>query len=266
MSIQWSVETFECVQSTQSVAKERAEQGAQEGLVIQALEQTSGQGRHGREWVSPEGNLYLSVLLRPKCMPAQAAQLSFVAALAVSDSIDDYIDDTSLRLLKWPNDVLLDGKKCAGILLETELGSDDKVKYLVLGIGVNIVSAPRDVGVALQGYTRVIPAQAGIYSNYDKDPGLRRDDEEAESSLNSFRTNLLAHLSTHLELWRTKGFGEVRRLWLEQAHKPGTKLQIKLGEKLEEGYFHDIDDDGNLLLSGESDDIRKISAGDVFIR
>ncbi len=235
MTVDWRIESFDTLESTQELVKQRAVDGEAEGLVAQALEQSGGKGRHGREWVSPKGNLYLSILLGPECSASEAAQLSFAAALAVSQTIDEYITDKSMKVLKWPNDVFLDGKKCAGILLETELNESGDVEWLVLGVGINIVSAP-DIGVAVQDYT------------------------EQEINLEEFRDHFLAHLSSYKE----KEFSEVRGLWLKHAHKPGTKLQIKLGNREEAGYFHDIDEAGNLLLRGEDDEIHTISAGDVY--
>ncbi len=238
MTINWQVETYDSLPSTQDAAKEKAQAGAEQGLVVQALEQTGGKGRHGREWVSPKGNLYLSILLRPECQAQQAGQLSFVAALALSAVLDEYLDDKSQKILKWPNDVLLAGKKCAGILLETEL-SENKVEWLVIGIGLNVVSAP-DIGTALQDYT------------------------DKPLILDEIRDALLDHLGSYYALWRSKGFSEIRSLWLERAHKPGTELQIKLGERLNQSYFHDIDENGNLLLRSDSGEIQVITAGDVY--
>ncbi|GJL84870.1 MAG: hypothetical protein DHS20C02_06450 [Micavibrio sp.] len=236
MAINWRIEIFDTLESTQKFIKDRAASGEAEGLVVQAREQSGGKGRYGREWVSPKGNLYLSILLKPECAASEAAQFSFVAALAVSAAIDEYIKDRSLKFLKWPNDVFLDGKKCAGILLETELDKKGNVEWLVLGVGVNIVSAP-DIGVAVQDY-----ADKGI-------------------DLEGFRDNLLKQLS----FYKTKEFQEIRALWLERAHEPGTKLQIKLGESVEAGYFHDIDENGNLLLRIDGGDIQMITAGDVYV-
>jgi len=241
MVFSWRIETVQSVASTQGIVKERAATGAPQGLVVQALEQTGGKGRHGRAWISPKGNLYISVLLRPSCIAPQAAQLSFVAALAVSDAIDSYISSTALRMLKWPNDILLDGRKCAGILLETEVKGSEAV-WTALGIGVNIASAPEGIGTALGDYT------------------------QKEIELSAFRDALLSCLAARLASWETEGFKKIRQSWLAMAHKPGTKLQIKLGETVQEGYFHDMDDSGNLLLKGADSKMTALSAGDVFIR
>ena len=131
MAVSWSLETHETLDSTQARAKELAAQSAQEGTCVQALAQNSGHGRHGREWVSPRGNLYLSFILRPKCEIRDMPQLSLVTALALAAVINH--DDLTL---KWPNDILIGGKKCAGILLEREGDA------LIVGVGVNTKSAP----------------------------------------------------------------------------------------------------------------------------
>lgn len=239
MTIVWRIEAFDNLSSTQETVKDRAAKGEAEGLVVQALEQTGGKGRHGREWVSPKGNLYLSILLKPDCDVRRLGEFSFIAALALYETVFEYVQDQSLVVLKWPNDVLLGGKKCAGILLESGLKPDGKVDWLVVGIGLNIVSAP-PIGSALADYAQNPP-----------DIGLIRD-------------KLLAHIDTYMSLWHSKGFNEIRRLWLSRAHKSGAPLQIKLGETLKQGYFHAIDEGGNLLLRLENGGIETITAGDIY--
>ena len=127
--------------STNDEAKDRAVAGAPEGTVIWARQQRAGRGRRGRAWVSPPGNLYLSVILRPACEARSVAQLSFVAALAVLDLVDGPLPGRAC--CKWPNDILVDGGKVAGILLESALRAEGRVDWVVLGIGVNLASHPR---------------------------------------------------------------------------------------------------------------------------
>ncbi|HBR68204.1 MAG TPA: biotin--[acetyl-CoA-carboxylase] ligase [Rhodospirillaceae bacterium] len=239
MTIVWRIETFDTLPSTQETVKDRAAKGEAEGFVVQALEQTGGKGRHGREWVSPKGNLYLSILLRPDYEARRIGEFSFIAALALFETVLEHVQDQSLVMLKWPNDVLLGGKKCAGILLESGLQPDGKVDWLVVGIGLNVTSAP-PIGSALTDYAQNL-----------LDIALIRD-------------KLLAHIDTYISLWQDKGFNEIRRLWMSRAHKPGAPLQIKLGETLKQGYFHAIDEGGNLLLRLENGGIETITAGDVY--
>src|SRR5690554_5681171 len=132
MTIKWIVEEYDMLGSTQDTLKELASERP-EGFAVQARKQQAGKGRQGREWISPEGNLYLSVLLKPtRIEAAHAGQLSFVAALAVAKTVASYLKDG--LMLKWPNDVLLDGKKCAGILLETDV-KDGRLRWVSVGVG-----------------------------------------------------------------------------------------------------------------------------------
>ena len=126
--------------STNDEAKARAAAGAPDGTVVWARQQRAGRGRRGRDWVSPPGNLYVSVILRPACEARHVAQLSFVAALAVLDLVDGPLPGRAR--CKWPNDILVDGAKVAGILLESALEPGGRVDWVVLGIGVNLASHP----------------------------------------------------------------------------------------------------------------------------
>lgn len=241
MTPAWRIETFDRIQSTQETVKSRAAKGEAKGLVVQAFQQTGGKGRHGREWVSPAGNLYLSILLRPDCDARRIGEFSFIAALALYESVLEHVQDRSLLTLKWPNDVLLKGKKCAGILLESGLKPGGEVDWLVIGIGLNILSAP-PIGSALADYAQDLPGIALI------------------------RDKLLNHINAYISLWQAKGFNEIKRLWVDRAHRPGAPLQIKLGETLKQGYFHDIDEGGNLLLRLENGGIETITAGDIRVQ
>lgn len=231
MSINWTVEKHSILPSTQDALREQA-LGKPEGFVIQAAQQSAGRGRHGREWVSPPGNLYVSVLLKPDCAAAQTGQVSFVAALAVAGAVEKFSKED--LFLKWPNDVFLGGKKCAGVLIESEI-EDGKVKFLLLGIGVNIASAP---------------PEGSVVGGVDPD---------------AFRDEMLAQLGRYYALWRAEGFAPIREGWLMRAHPADTKIVVKSGSNVVEGRFRDIDAEGNLLLLDAGRNIRRISAGDVLL-
>lgn len=117
MAIAWSIETHDSVKSTQEILKGMARLEEPEGKVIHAFEQKNGTGRHGRPWISEKGNLYLSLLLRPECHAQKVTQFSLLTSLAIADSIQTYMTKPESLMLKWPNDVLISGEKCAGILL-----------------------------------------------------------------------------------------------------------------------------------------------------
>src|SRR5262249_49114566 len=134
----------ERIDSTNEEAKRLATADAPQGTLVWAGEQTAGRGRRGRGWVSPAGNLHISLLLRPNCPPAVACQVNFAAGVALAAALADFLPAGKTASLKWPNDVLVGGAKVSGILLEASAAADGMVDWLVVGVGVNVVQAPRD--------------------------------------------------------------------------------------------------------------------------
>ena len=234
---------YETVGSTNDEAKRLARAGAEEGTLVWALEQTVGRGRRGRAWASPPGNLYASLVLRPRCPIDRAAQLGFVAALAVGDTLgstsEKRLDGLSY---KWPNDVLLRGRKIAGILLESELGEADAPGLVVVGVGINLVSSPRDTAFPA---TSIAEENLGTVS-----PG---------AALEGFAR----HFQAWAERWREEGFAPVRAAWRAYAAALGEAIQVHLEPATLHGRFLDIDQHGALLLESAGE-IRHISAGEIF--
>jgi BirA family biotin operon repressor/biotin-[acetyl-CoA-carboxylase] ligase len=228
--------------STNEEAKALARNGAPEGTLVWADEQTAGRGRRGRVWLSPPGNLYLSLVLRPDGAPSRAAQLGFVAALGLGDALAA-LTEPALRLrYKWPNDLLANGKKLAGILLESETSATDRVDFVVLGVGVNILSAPGDVefpatSLMAEGIVGVTP------------PVL----------LEGFAR----HFAGWARRWREEGFAPVRAAWLAAASGLGERVRVRLGRNTLFGRFLDLDNDGALVLDA-AEGRRRIAAGEVF--
>lgn len=218
------VEEYDSLTSTQDLLKTRAIDGVEEGLVIQAHAQDAGRGRHGRQWVSEPGNLYISILLRPNCDVSEIGRISLLTAVALAESIS-----SSDIQLKWPNDVLCQGRKCAGILLESDLNGAH-VNWVAVGVGVNTANAPAE-GIALH-----LNAQA-------------------------FRDTFFQGFAALYML----PFEDIREKWLKHSFDPGTKMSVKIGDCLESGSFHDIDAHGNLLLD-TADGLKTITAGDVYIQ
>ena len=239
MSIAWAIEVFDTLKSTQTLAVERAAAGAPEGTVIQSLEQMQGRGRHGNEWVSPIGNLYLSLVLRPMCKPDLAGQLSFVMGLALSAAIDPYLEEGHKKTLKWPNDLLIDGRKCAGILLESSLNTEGLVDSLVIGMGINIFAPPQE---------RI---------------GLQQVAGDKRIAIHRFRDELLVQVANFYQGWKSAGFEPVRRDWLKQAHGLNHKISARLPDRTQKGIFRDIDADGALLLESDGKQVA-IRAGEVY--
>ena len=238
--INWDITVSNTLPSTQDVAKVKAAEGAPEGTVIQAMVQSAGRGRQGNEWMSPMGNLYMSLILRPMCTPDLAGQISFVTALALSAAMTPYVMGDHKKTLKWPNDILIDGKKCAGILLESNLSPDGLVESLAIGIGVNIHAAPDD---------RI---------------GLQQVAGDHRLAVHRFRDEVLVSLARYYHGWKVAGFDAVRREWLAQAHGLNHKISARLPDRTVKGLFRDIDADGALMMEEEPGKIIAIRAGEVY--
>lgn len=230
--------------STNAEAARLARGGAADGTVVWAKCQTAGRGRHGRRWESPEGNLYFSLLLRPQAPPAEAAQLTFVAALALGQALDGVLPAGANLTFKWPNDVLLKGRKVAGILLESSGSRDGRLDWLVVGCGLNVQHFPQDVA----GYPATSLCAAGV----------------AEPEIG----DLLAAFVDAFALWRARwqgeGLGPVRDAWLSRAARIGGEVTVRLpGDELR-GRFMGLDAGGALLLDLPDGSRRTVTAGDVF--
>ena len=235
---------LESVQSTMDEARQRAEAGADNFTLIWAGEQLGGRGRQGRNWASPKGNLYLSIILRPACTPAVAAQLSFLSAVALSEAFGKVAPPMAEVTFKWPNDVLLNGRKAAGILLESKSGADEEVDYLLIGMGVNIQSHPEDTP---------FPATSLRFE------GCSPDITEA-AVLEAFSRPFLAWVHR----WLDEGFPPVRKAWLNHAAHIGEEIEVRLKDETLKGVFDALDEEGHLLLKLAGGEIRRISAGDVY--
>jgi len=238
----WTLAAFDSIGSTNDEAARRAGEGAPEGLVVWALRQLSGRGRRGRNWVSPSGNLYCSTLLRPACQADRAAQIGFVAALGVADTIAARLPAKAVTL-KWPNDVLVDGAKICGILPESSVAADGRVEHVILGIGVNIASGP---DLTAMGYATTCLAAHGA--------GCKPDELLSE---------LLSNLHRRYEVWLRQGFGPVREAWLERGTTRGMRVRVRAGTLDFCGLFVDLDGDGALMVDTDAG-LRRVTAGEVF--
>jgi BirA family biotin operon repressor/biotin-[acetyl-CoA-carboxylase] ligase len=233
---------YDTVGSTNDEARQLARDGAPAGTVVWAAAQSAGRGRRGHLWQSPPGNLYLSMVLRPEAPAANAPQLGFVAALALGDALDQIAGPGLQLRFKWPNDLLADGKKLAGILLESEMAAGGGLDFVILGIGVNLVSAPHGLeypatSLADQGFPGITPA--------------------------ALLEALAAHFALWAERWREEGFAPVRAGWLRRASGIGQAVRVRLEKLTLDGRFLDLDHDGALVLEG-NDGRRRIAAGEVF--
>jgi BirA family transcriptional regulator, biotin operon repressor / biotin---[acetyl-CoA-carboxylase] ligase len=227
--------------SSSDEAKALASSGAAAGTLVWALEQSQGHGRQGRSWASPPGNLYASLILRPKVPAAVAAQLSFAAALAVGEACLDAAPDAAIAF-KWPNDVLMSGRKLAGILLESEAKPDGGVAWLVIGIGINLVTYPVNAA-----YPATALSATGA-------------DVSTEAMLTVLAPRFLAW---HARWDEGRGFAAVRAAWLARAHGAGEAIRVRLPREEFAGCFAGLDEDGALLVETKSGR-RRVEAGEVF--
>lgn len=228
--------------SSNDEAKRLAREGAADGTVVWTREQTEGRGRRGRAWVGLEGNLFSSFLLRPACAAAAAAQLGFVAALAVGDTISAVAPAEAALAYKWPNDVLLNGRKVSGILLESEMTAGGALDWLVIGVGLNIARHPAGTerpssSLAAEGCAALGPGAA--------------------------LAALAAHLLAWRRRWQAEGFAPIRDAWLAGAAGRGGMLTARLERGELRGRFRDLDGDGALLLDTEEGP-RRVTAGEIF--
>jgi len=213
-----------------------AASGLEEGVWLRAERQTGGRGRLGRSWVSPPGNLYASTLVRIRPNDPPAATLALVAAVALEETVSAY--GPGMPVLKWPNDVLIDGAKLSGILLERAGGA------VVIGIGVNLAHYPTDTdrrATSLAAHNVAVAPE-------------------------DFVETLAEAFARWVECWRGQGIDTIRRRWVAHAHPAGTPLNVRLpdGEAID-GSFDGLDMEGALILRLADGTRRVIHAGDVFL-
>ena len=238
----YRLEMFTSLASTNDEAKSRIAAGDPGRLWIVAATQTRGRGRMGREWVSPPGNLYASLLLIDPAPPARLAEIGFVAGVALIDALRALAGPEPSIRLKWPNDVLVDDAKMSGLLLEGARLRNG-LFACVVGVGVNCVSSPLEA----------------LYPTASlKSIGAASSDRGALFSALSDR---FVHW---LEVWaRGDNFAGVRAAWLERAGGIGEKARVdRNGERLE-GLFRGIDAQGRMLLERLGGIVETIEAGDV---
>jgi BirA family biotin operon repressor/biotin-[acetyl-CoA-carboxylase] ligase len=226
--------------STNSEALRLARSGERGPLWIVAREQTAGRGRRGREWISAQGNLAASLLLVAPVSAAVAATLGFVAGLAVHEACRALAPSVVLGL-KWPNDVLANDGKIAGLLLESETQGPSTA--IAVGIGINLASAPEGMP---------FPAQSLRALGCDVGP------EKSFAGLTDAWVSFAG-------LWNNgRGFDVIRKAWLAQARGIGQSVSVRTGERVESGIFETLDGQGRLMLLAADGTTRSISAGDVY--
>jgi len=226
--------------STNSEARRLAETGEPGPVWITATRQTAGRGRRGRAWDSGEGNLAATLLVRPRAPASVIGQSSFVAALATAETATHFAPSAAVTV-KWPNDVLANGEKLAGILLES--GGDPTGPWLAIGIGMNLANFPEGTE-----FPATSLAQLGIAPPSPQDT-----------------IGVLATCFGHwYDVWMKDGFDIVRADWLTRASGLGAPIRARLAShETRLGLFEGIDEAGALLLN-EQGKVSAITAGEVF--
>lgn len=240
----YDIYRFGKIGSTNSHLLKLGEEGFPEGTVVVADEQTAGRGRFGRNWeAEPQANLLFSLLLRPRFLEQdELFILTFAAAVSVVEAIEEV---THLQpQLKWPNDVLLDGKKVAGILLETSFDSN-RLSHVVLGIGLNVNQ--REFSEAISNDAISLSLSAG--KKYDRD-------ELLFTILNDF--------SMIYESLQKRDFYSIMKKWRDSSIMYGKRISVNLAGNVLEGICEEITDDGALVVRTD-DGIKKFTAGEVTI-
>jgi BirA family biotin operon repressor/biotin-[acetyl-CoA-carboxylase] ligase len=233
--------------STNADAFRLAEEGAAEGTVVIADAQSAGKGRRGRAWSSPDAvNLYCSVVLRPSIMPHEAPQLTFLSAVAVARAIEA---TTFLKPeIKWPNDLLIDGKKVAGLLNEMSAETDG-INFVILGIGVNLNMTIDQFPSDLRHPATSILIESGSPVVRSRFTGIILNE------LDKLYTDFLA-----------SGFAPVRREWQQRCNANGRSVVVSdAGTGVVSGMFAGIDEDGALLVKIGEGRIERILSGDVRV-
>ena len=209
---------------------------------ILALRQTAGRGRRARAWSTGEGNLAASLWMTTAAPPAEAAQVSFLAALAAADLADTCLGPGAARL-KWPNDVLVHGRKAVGVLVESGARPDRRL-WLAVGVGVNLARHPAEVEPPATSFAEHMAAPA---------PAPREALEILAVRFEAWR-----------KLWEAQGFAAVAEAWTARAYGLGRPCQARLAERTLSGIAEGLDADGALRLRLDGGGVERITAGDVF--
>jgi BirA family biotin operon repressor/biotin-[acetyl-CoA-carboxylase] ligase len=231
----YALRQYESIDSTNEEARRLANAGERGPLWIAARVQETGKGRRGRVWVSQDGNLFATLLTAGP--NARSGELAFLAGLAAGETVAAFAPKAEVSL-KWPNDVLLNGKKAAGILIEN-FGA-----ALAIGVGINLASYP--------------PGTEFPATSIKENAGSAPESGEA-------LTVLAEAMAAWYEVWRARGFAPLRETWLQRASGLGSEVRARLETEEVKGVFETLDGDGALMLRMSDGALRRIAAGDVFV-
>jgi BirA family biotin operon repressor/biotin-[acetyl-CoA-carboxylase] ligase len=238
------VHLFPEIESTNTRAMEMAGQGVPEGTVVIAETQTSGKGRRGRKWISPKGNLYFSVVLRPDIPMHKAPLMTLMGAVATATAVRKYCGLQAV--IKWPNDILIDGKKMSGLLTEMS-AEQDRIRHIVLGIGVDVNMDPELLPPDVRLSSTTLAATAGKQID---------------------RLSLLQQLLRELDHWYQVFLineQDVLREWKSLNATIGNRVTVSGAGDTLEGLAQGVDDEGRLIIQRDDGALRTVAAGDVTI-
>ncbi|EFH10010.1 biotin--[acetyl-CoA-carboxylase] ligase [Pseudoroseomonas cervicalis] len=237
----WRLSIHDDLPSTQDAVLAAAQAGEGEGFAVLARRQSAGRGTQGRAWRSPPGNLFLSLLLRPAGPARELPQWSLLAGLAVAEAISAHLPDPAALRLKWPNDVLLDGAKCAGILTQGQPDAAGGIAWLAFGIGVNLAEAPQ------------LPDRptASLAQHAGRAPEVV-----------AFAWALLARLDHWRQRQQAEGFAPVRAAWVARGPALRAPLALRRPEGELHGLYQGLTEDGRLLLCSKDGPVA-VASGEV---
>jgi BirA family biotin operon repressor/biotin-[acetyl-CoA-carboxylase] ligase len=238
----YTVTRLETAGSTNDVAKEAAAKGAADGAVYWTPHQTAGRGTHGREWETPPGNLAVSILKRPDLPMRFAAQAALVTAVAVAEAVEQTGVHAGRIRLKWPNDVMIDGKKVSGILLEGQ-AAGSAVDWLVIGTGINVVHHPANTR-----HPATDLAEAGL---------VRSADEMLPAYLAAF--------DKWWGRWLRYDFQVIQTAWAARTlHKRGDEIRLSQGKETIHARYKGLAPDGALVVVGQDGLEKHVVSGEIF--
>jgi len=240
-----TIHYFRSLPSTNDIAKELAQKGAKEGTVIVAETQTRGRGRLRRRWISPRGGLWFSIILRPRISPKDAPKLTLMTSVAVTKTINKLFDLEAE--IKWPNDVLVKGKKVCGILTETSTRGD-ALDFAVVGVGVNANFSVHD-----------FPKNLQVSSTTLKEELKRKIERE------TLLRSLLEATEHYYSMYIQGKFNTILAEWKSLSKFLGSYVEVLSFDEKIEGWASDIDKNGALVIRLGDQIIRKIVSGDVTI-
>jgi len=236
---------FRKLTSTNDMAKELALKGAKEGTVVVTETQTRGKGRLNREWVSPKGGLWFSIILQPKVNPRDAPKLTLMMSVAVAKTINKLYDLEAE--IKWPNDVFIKGKKVCGILTETNI-KGDTLNFAVVGVGINVNFSLNDLPANLRESSTTL-----------------KEELKEEIELETFLRSLLEETEYYYNMFTQGQFNAILAEWKHLSKFLGSYVEVTSFDEKFEGWATDIAENGALILRLKDHTTRKVVSGDVTV-